>query len=165
MQTYFVHLRGLLEFAKTRGYHALIFQLIIGGKIAFIFITPVLWAATLSYFALYPVVGPTIESLYPPIVFYMALTSLVFGNFMYIYYYMIGCAKRDHWTVIKYVFLVPFYWVMVSISAFVALYQLIFKPHYWEKTIHGLHLKKKYAIKTATEVIPEVAIESATLAS
>jgi hypothetical protein len=32
---------------------------------------------------------------------------------------------------------------MVSIAGFVALYQLFVKPHYWEKTEHGLHLQKR----------------------
>ena len=49
---------------------------------------------------------------------------------------MIGCAKRGHWELIKYVFLIPIYWLMVSISAFMALIQLIFKPHYWEKILY-----------------------------
>jgi len=34
---------------------------------------------------------------------------------------------------------------MMSIAACIALFQLIFKPHYWEKTEHGLHLGKKQA--------------------
>jgi hypothetical protein len=31
---------------------------------------------------------------------------------------------------------------MISVAGFVALYQLIFKPFYWEKTVHGLHLNE-----------------------
>lgn len=143
IQTYFVHMREPLKFARNHGVHALIFQLVVGGKIAFMLINPFLWLATISYFTLYAIVGPTIESLYPAPIFYMAITSLVFGNFLCLYYYMIGCAKRGHWSVIKYIFLVPFYWLGVSIAAVVALFQLIVKPHYWEKTHHGFHLKVK----------------------
>ncbi len=142
MQTYLVHTRDNASFIKKSWYHALLFHLNIGGKIAFILINPFLWTATLSYFILYRFVGPTIESLYPSWIFYMALTSLVFGNFMFVYYYMIGTAKRDQWSLIKYIYLIPLYWLLISWSGFVALYQLIFKPHYWEKTIHGLHLSK-----------------------
>jgi glycosyltransferase involved in cell wall biosynthesis/O-antigen/teichoic acid export membrane protein len=54
---------------------------------------------------------------------------------------MIGCAKRGHYELIKYVFFVPFYWIAISVAAVKALYQLIVKPHFWEKTHHGLHLK------------------------
>lgn len=157
MQTYLVHTRSPAKLFKDQGLHALAFQLIVGGKIAFLFINPVLWAATIAYFAFYSIVGPTIESLYSPIVFYMAIFSAVFGNFLYLYYYMIGCAKRGHWTVIKFVYFVPFYWLMGSVAAFIALYQLLFKPHYWEKTIHGFH----HAKVTQDQFTAEIKVQKA----
>ncbi len=140
MQTYLVHMRNPIHSIRTQGIHALIFQLIVGGRIAFIFINPLLWLLTLSYFILYAYVGPTIEAIYPGPIFYMAVTSLLLGNFIYLYNYMIGCAKSGHWSLVKYVFLIPIYWLMISYAACIALFQLILKPHYWEKTIHGLHL-------------------------
>lgn len=142
MQTYLVHMRDPIDFLSTHGIQAIIFQLVVGGKIAFILINPILWLATIAYFALNALVGPTIEALYPPVIFYMAGTSLVFGNFLCLYYYMIGTAKREHWTIIKYVFLVPVYWLMISLAACIAVGQLITKPHYWEKTNHGLQVKR-----------------------
>ncbi|HYE22140.1 MAG TPA: glycosyltransferase, partial [Verrucomicrobiae bacterium] len=144
MQTYLVHMRHPVQFFKESGIQALVFQLVVGGKIAFMLINPFLWLMTISYFAARATLGPTIEALYPPIIFYIAVTSLIVGNFLYLYYYMIGCAKREHWSVIKYVYLVPVYWFMASLAAVIALYQLIVKPHYWEKTNHGLHLRKVF---------------------
>ncbi len=151
MQTYLVHMRNPVEFVRENGIHAFIFQLVVGGKIAFIFINPILWVATISYFALNSLVGPTIEALYPAHIFYMAVSSLVFGNFLFVYYYMVGCAKREQWSLMKYVFLVPFYWLIVSVAGVKALYQLIFKPHFWEKTVHGLHLAVEEEIATVEE--------------
>lgn len=139
-QTYLVQMRDPIGLAKDFGWHALIFQLVIGARTVFILINPILWLATLSYFLLYGLVGPTIKALYPAPVFYIAVLSLVLGNFLYLYNYMIGCAKRGQWQIIKYVFLVPFYWLFVSLAATKAFVQLIAKPHYWEKTNHGLHL-------------------------
>ncbi len=141
IQTYFVHMRSPWTFIKNHGVHALMFQMVVGGKIAFILINPILWIVTISYFILYRYVGEAIESVYPTWVFYMAATSMVFGNFLCMYYYMIGCAKRGQYAIIKYVFLVPFYWLLVSISAIKSVIQLIIKPYYWEKTHHGLHIK------------------------
>ncbi len=138
MQTYFVQMRNPLSFAKEKRVHSLIFQLVSGLRVGFMLINPFLWAMTAAYFLLYKFVGPQIEALYPPSIFYMAVFSAVFGNFLYLYYYMIGAAKREEWSIIKYVFLVPFYWLLTSIGAFVAFYQLLVKPHFWEKTIHGL---------------------------
>lgn len=152
MQTFFVHNRNPIALYKKEGIHALVFQLTVGGKIAFLFINPILWIVTFSYFAFNPLVGPKIESLYSPAIFYMAVTSAVFGNFLYLYYYMVGCAKKGQYSLIKYIFLVPLYWLFGSIAAFMALYQLIFKPHYWEKTIHGFHLQKR-EVKSSKEQI------------
>lgn len=142
MQTYLVHMRKPIDFLKINGFHAVLTQLNIGGKIAFLLINPILWIMTFTYFAFYKIVGLSIESLYPTPVFYMAVISLIFGNFLYLFYYMIGAAKRGHWSIIKYVFLIPIYWFFMSVAALIALYQLFVKPHFWEKTRHGLHLNK-----------------------
>lgn len=160
MQTYLVHMRHPVKFIRDFGVHAFIFQLTVGGKIAFMFINPILWLVTLLYFPLFSLIGPTINSLYPTAIFYMAITSLVVGNFMFMYYFMIGCAKREHWQVIKYVFLVPFYWLLGSIAAVLALHQLIFKPHFWEKTRHGLNVKKVEEV--GVELQPEKVREQRT---
>ncbi len=153
MQTYLVHMRNPFQFIHEQGPHAFIFQLIIGARISFMLINPILWLTTFSYFAFYAYTSTFIESLYPATVLYLAVFSLVAGNFLYIYNYMIGCAKREQWELIKYVYLVPLYWLMASIAACIALYQLIVKPHYWEKTLHGLHLKK--SIDEAAQAIKE----------
>lgn len=145
MQTYLVHMRHPANFVRENGIHALLFQLTVGAKLSFLFINPILWLTTIAYFTLYAYVGPTIEALYPSWIFYMAAISLVFGNFFYLYYYMVGCAKRHHWPLIKYVFLVPLYWILGSTAAYIALYELLVKPHYWQKTVHGLSAAKAEA--------------------
>jgi cellulose synthase/poly-beta-1,6-N-acetylglucosamine synthase-like glycosyltransferase len=143
IQTYFVHMRTPRQFKNTwTNPHLILFQLVVGGKITSMFINPLMWALTISYFAFRPVIGPFIESFFPPVVFYMGIFSLAFGNFLYMYYYMIGCAKREYDSIIKYTLLVPFYWLGMSLAAWTAVWQMIKDPHYWPKTVHGLHLKK-----------------------
>ncbi len=143
LQTYFIHMRSPRKFFKTQGIHALLFQLIIGMRMVFILVNPILWVTTISYFTMYALVGPAIESLFPAPVFYMAAISLIFGNFIHLYNYMIALGKRENWSLVKYTYLAPFYWLMMSWAAIIAIYQLVVKPHYWEKTNHGLHLGKK----------------------
>ncbi|MDP1833918.1 MAG: glycosyltransferase family 2 protein [Candidatus Moranbacteria bacterium] len=144
MQTYLVHMRRPKEFASDlRNPQVLTFQLVVGGKVLSIFINPLMWLLVISYFSFRATMGPIIEPLYPKPVFYISIFSLIFGNFLYVYYYMIGCAKREQWDLVKYVFLVPVYWLMMSVASWKALWQLIFKPHYWEKTVHGFHLAIK----------------------
>lgn len=143
LQTYLVHMRRPLQFLRHKGIHWFIFQLIIGMRISFIVINPILWATTISYFVFNRQVGEVIESLYPAPVFYMAVFSLIFGNFVYLYNYMIGLAKRGKWNLIKFVYLVPLYWLLMAVAAWMAIYQLFVKPHHWEKTNHGLVKDKK----------------------
>jgi cellulose synthase/poly-beta-1,6-N-acetylglucosamine synthase-like glycosyltransferase len=141
MQTYLVHTRHLSDFPKGRKrIHALSFQLVIGGKLASMFINPFMWTLIIIYFTFRPIIGPTIDSFFPAPVLYFAVSSLIFGNFLYLYYYMIGCAKHGHYDIIKYAFLVPIYWLAMSVAGWIALVELIYKPHYWNKTKHGMHL-------------------------
>ena len=143
LQTYLVHMRNPIDLAKKFKGHFVIFQLVAGLRMTFMIINPILWLLTLSYFLLYQFVGPQIEALYPSVIFYMAITSAIFGNFLYVYYYMIGTAKHGQYQLIKYVFLVPLYWFFTSVAACMSFWQLFTKPHYWEKTIHGLVKKDK----------------------
>lgn len=141
MQTYLVHMRNIRYFVKEKGLlHNAIFQMTVGGKILFILINPLLWVITILYFFQYHLVGPLLETIYVPPVSYFAVFSWIFGNFLFLYYYMIGAGKRGQWDIIKYVFLIPAYWLMLSAAGAIAFYQLLFKPHYWEKTTHGFHL-------------------------
>lgn len=143
IQTYLVHMRRPHEFITDwNNPHLLTFQLIVGGKVLSMWINPFLWLTTIAYFVFRPIIGVYIEALYLTPIFYLAVISLVFGNFLYFYYYMIGAAKREQWDLIKVAFVVPFYWLMMSISSWMALYEIIWKPHYWQKTKHGLHLNK-----------------------
>ncbi|CAN5201692.1 hypothetical protein BH09PAT2_BH09PAT2_02020 [soil metagenome] len=142
MQTYLVHMRNPRKMIKPGNYtNFMYFQLIVGGKILSLFVNPFMWMLTILYFALRIYIGETIEKFFPPAVFYMAVFSLVAGNFLYLYYYMIGCAKRKQYELIKFVFVIPLYWIAMSIAAWKGLIQLIVSPHYWQKTKHGLHLK------------------------
>jgi len=143
MQTYLVHMRRPGEFiSDIKKPHVITFQLIVGGKILSMLINPVMWTMTISYFAFRSSVGLFIESLYLTPIFYLAAFTLVIGNFLYMYYYMIGLAKREQWELIKYTFFVPFYWLAMSTAAAYAAWELVVRPHHWNKTNHGLHLSK-----------------------
>lgn len=141
IQTYLVHTRNLKTFIKKSGFiHAFTFQLIVGGKVMSVFINPLMWALTIVYFYFRTQFGPLIESFFPAPVFYAGIFSLIFGNFLYMYYYMIGCAKRGQEDIIKYAYLVPVYWLGMSISAWRSVYEIINRPFYWAKTDHGFHI-------------------------
>ncbi len=142
MQTYLVHMRQwrlFMRYRKPKDFA--VFQLVVGGKVASTFINPFMWLMTIIYFVFRSTAGNFIESLFPTPIFYMGVFSFLFGNFFYMYNYMIGCAKRGFFGLIKYIFLVPVYWLGISAAAWKGLIEIIIRPHYWAKTKHGLHLK------------------------
>lgn len=142
MQTYLVHCRTIDYFLKNgKKTDFFSFQLVIGGKILSMLVNPVMWTLTISYFIFRPLVGTAIESIFPRIIFYIALISLVFGNFLYFYYYMVGAIKSGKHDLVIYSFLIPFYWLFMSVAAIKAAIELTFRPYQWNKTEHGLHLK------------------------
>lgn len=144
MQTYLVHTRNLREFGKNSSrLDMMTFQLVIGGKVLSMLINPLLWIMTLTYFLLRDQVGPMVEAAYLTPVFYIGAVSLVLGNFMYLYYYMMGAARQGRPELIVFAIFVPLYWIMMSIAAYYALRDLIIRPFHWHKTKHGLHLKKE----------------------
>jgi glycosyltransferase XagB len=163
IQTYLVHTRNLANFTKNmHPMHIITFHLVVGGKILSMFINPIMWITTISYFAFRPIAGPFIEMFFPAPVLYMGVVALVFGNFLYLYYYMIGNAKRGNYELIKFAFFVPFYWILMSAAAIVAGYKLITQPFYWSKTKHGLHLENPQAITIpATSPQPAFGYKSA----
>ncbi|HSX10036.1 MAG TPA: glycosyltransferase [Candidatus Saccharimonadales bacterium] len=143
IQTYLVHMRDLTEFRTSKHKsHVITFQLIVGGKIMSMFINPMMWLLTLCYFLFRAHIGTFIESFFPTPILYIGVVSILLGNFLYIYYYMIGCAKHEHDALLKYAVFVPFYWLAMSVCAWMAVYNLIVAPHHWSKTKHGLHLQK-----------------------
>ena len=60
------------------------------------------------------------------------------GNILMIYVNMMAVFKRRFYELILFAIANPIYWLMHSAAAFMALYQLVVKPFYWEKTTHGL---------------------------
>lgn len=153
IQTYFVHTRNPKEFlARVHIRNFILFQLVVGGKILSLFINPFMWLITFMYFAFRAKVGLFIESFFPPEIFYIGILSLVIGNFLYMYYYMIATVKRKHYELTKYALLVPLYWLCMSISAWQAVYKMIVSPHYWAKTTHGFHLKQKNTPKPSEKI-------------
>jgi cellulose synthase/poly-beta-1,6-N-acetylglucosamine synthase-like glycosyltransferase len=154
MQTYLVYMRHPQVYLKReRLAEFLSLQVFVGAKTGVLLINPFMWALLLVYIVLRPV--NLFHTLFPAPVLYMAVTCLIFGNFFYMYSHFIGCMKRGQYDLVKWTLLIFIYWGMASIAAFVALQQLILKPHYWEKTRHGLHLQKAGVSPSITFVTEE----------
>ena len=135
MQTLLVHLRLPMEMVRSAGWRgATSFMLLIGG-------TPYTFLATPPLLALFVVTLVSSDSLgqwFPAWVLYVSLFNLLIGNSLMIYLSMMGAFKRRRYRLVLWALLNPLYWILHSIAAYKALWQLIRDPHYWEKTVHGL---------------------------
>jgi len=136
MQTVLVHTRhplGLMKNADLRNIFGFI-MLILGTP--FIFLSaPPLWL----FYLVYLVTGTHLfDYLFPPITLYISLFNLLFGNGLMIYLNMLAVFKRNYFNLLLFALLNPIYWVLHSIAAYKALWQLFARPYFWEKTIHGI---------------------------
>jgi hypothetical protein len=84
------------------------------------------------------VFGQNVIGVLPPFAVWLCLFNFLIGNSVMVYLNMMGPFKRGAFGLVRWALLNPVYWVLHSIAAYKALWQLITKPHYWEKTEHGL---------------------------
>ena len=49
-----------------------------------------------------------------------------------------GSVQRRLFGLVRYALVIPIYWGLMSVGAWMGFYQLFTKPFYWEKTEHGL---------------------------
>lgn len=140
LQTLFVHLRHpsrcIREF-KLENFIAFLF--FVGGTPIASVINLLFWLLTILWFTTH---SPIIQSLFPWYVFYPALFCMVIGNFIFLYIHLIGCVHMEFYALVKWSLLVPFYWILMGLATFKSFWQLIFNAHFWEKTEHGLYLRR-----------------------
>jgi hypothetical protein len=68
----------------------------------------------------------------------VGLALWVFGNFLLWYLTVLTARHINQEGLVFAAMLVPVYWIMMSIAATKAAWQLIVTPSFWEKTTHGL---------------------------
>jgi hypothetical protein len=76
--------------------------------------------------------------MYPGWALWIGLFNLLVGNALMIYVSMMGAFLRQRYGLVLWALLNPVYWLMHSVASYKALWQLITRPHYWEKTTHGI---------------------------
>ncbi len=76
--------------------------------------------------------------LFPAPVLWLCVLDFLLGNATMIYLTMMGPYKRGRFDLMGWALLNPLYWILHSVAAYKGLWQLITRPHYWEKTEHGL---------------------------
>jgi cellulose synthase/poly-beta-1,6-N-acetylglucosamine synthase-like glycosyltransferase len=136
LQTWLVHMRRPVAVHRELGVRgALGLHLFVLGTPLTAVINPLFWILAVLWFAQKP---GGVAALFPPQVYYIALACFVLGNAAVVYVNVLTTRVINQPGLLGAALLVPAYWVMMSVAAAKAGYQLVFKPSYWEKTSHGL---------------------------
>ncbi|MCB2202376.1 glycosyltransferase [bacterium] len=136
IQTWLVHMRHPFKLIRDIGLRAFFsFQMVIGGNIFTLIVNPLYWFLTVAWFLFRM---DFIAQFFPGPIYFMGAFSLFFGNFAFTYMNTAGAIGRKYYDMVKVTLLSPLYWVLMSIAGWRGFIQLITKPHYWEKTVHGL---------------------------
>ena len=136
MQTSLVHARQPIALIRQIGWvRFMSFVLLIAGTpLTFLGVIPayVLTGVTLAL--------PTelVAPFFPVWLLWLTLLNFVVGNVIMIYLSMMGPYKRGAFHLVLWALLNPVYWLLHSWASYKGLWQLLTKPHYWEKTEHGL---------------------------
>jgi len=136
MQTTLVHARRPRQLIREIGWRRFLsFALLIGGTPAtFLGVLP-LYVVTL-FTILIP--AEVLGQFFPVWLLWLSLVNFIIGNTVMVYLSMMGPYKRGTFNLLLWAILNPLYWILHSIASYKGLWQLLTKPHYWEKTEHGL---------------------------
>jgi cellulose synthase/poly-beta-1,6-N-acetylglucosamine synthase-like glycosyltransferase len=147
VQTWLIHTRNPFKLLKNIGLINFIhFNILIGGSFFSQLIAPIYWVLVGMW--LVAVSAPSgkwpaltqfqlwLSEFFPLPVFILTASCLFLGNFLLLYAGAAACAERRIKDLIKYSPLLPLYWQAMGYSAWKGTLQLIWKPHYWEKTQH-----------------------------
>ena len=143
MQTLLVHTRRPRTLLRELGPKATTtFLLTIGGSVVTALLAPIFWLLLIIWSFFQP---HWIAALFPGAIFYLASVSLVLGNFVLVLLSLAAAVSRGHDDLARDALLTPLYWLLISAATYMALVELILRPHHWHKTEHGLHFAKEPA--------------------
>ncbi len=130
MQTWLVHSRTPRRLARELGWRGFVaFQLLVGGT-ALASLVHLVFAVMLAWEVLAPAGGSLFVGLH--------IATLVCGYGVSALLGIVGLARRGLLASAWVLLLIPVYWVLLSLAAWRALFQLVADPYRWEKTEHGL---------------------------
>ncbi|WP_350336137.1 glycosyltransferase family 2 protein [Coralliovum pocilloporae] len=135
MQTWLVHMRRPLATKRNMGFAGfLFFQIMIGGMLLAAFIHP-FFIFALGY-ALYELGSVSTKNIAELSLFFLNTINLFvgYGAAMLLAYRTLPRAHPDLNR--QAIFGLPVYWVLMSAGAYLALWDLVTRPHHWHKTPH-----------------------------
>jgi cellulose synthase/poly-beta-1,6-N-acetylglucosamine synthase-like glycosyltransferase len=152
MQTLLVHTRRPIRLIRKTGLLGFVgFVFFIGGTVLSGLLNPLFW---LLYLVWLLMAYSGFDAVFPQYLLLISLTNLLAGNGAFIFLTMIAPLRRGWLSLIPYSLTAFGYWILISIAAYKALWQLIRNPYYWEKTRHGVSTHAKSATLPTEGVLP-----------
>jgi cellulose synthase/poly-beta-1,6-N-acetylglucosamine synthase-like glycosyltransferase len=136
LQTFLIHFRAPRRLTKEIGpegvFHLCAF---VGATPILAAFNPLFWGLTIVWFVAQP---QFVRDAFPAPEYYIGLFLWAFGNFLLWYLTVLTARHTRPEGLVLAAMLVPIYWVMMSVAAIKAMWQLVITPSVWEKTAHGL---------------------------
>lgn len=144
LQCFLAHCIHPFGLVKDVGLWRALSVVLVGISPLVIALNLIMWFFTISYtmyffgFSFFEPLSIMIhEAFSNPWTFYLGLCCFILGNIFWMMCNLSGVIRRGHWGLIKYVLLIIPYWILMSISAWIGIIEIIIKPSYWHKTPHG----------------------------
>jgi cellulose synthase/poly-beta-1,6-N-acetylglucosamine synthase-like glycosyltransferase len=143
MQTWLVHMRSPRRLLRELGWAGFaVFQLVVGGTVVAAFVHVLFvaqFAVNLATAAPDDAPARALLMLYGTLLLSGYSISAMLG--------LVGLARRKMLRGAWALLLTPVYWLLLSVAAWRALFQLLRHPYRWEKTEHGLARTSRFAAR------------------
>ena len=148
IQTWLVNMRHPLKLYRRVGLSGFCsLQLFIAGTFVSGLAYPLMLVPFLAWMFCH---SAWLSPFFPPTILLVGFVNLVFGNACNIVLSILAVGKRKNYWLILSALMIPAYWLLQSQAAYKALFQLIVKPFYWEKTTHGISRFTRIEISRAS---------------
>ncbi|MFQ5437847.1 MAG: glycosyltransferase family 2 protein, partial [Paracoccaceae bacterium] len=132
--TWVTHMRNPAALWRDLGaWRFLAFQVLTLGTISNFVLAPVIWSLWLVSLGF----NPAYTDLLPWSAWSLLGTSFVLSEIILFVIGVFAVSGRAHRHLIPWVVTMPIYWPLATLAAYKALFEVIVKPHYWDKTSHG----------------------------
>ncbi|WP_246831949.1 glycosyltransferase family 2 protein [Thioclava sp. F36-7] len=133
--TWAVHMRDPVQLWRDLGTKRFIgVQILILGSLSQYVLAPVLWSFWLALFG----VWHPIASALPGPVFALVMGTFLLSELIAITTSAWACRGAEHRHLIKWVPTLHLYYPLGALAGWKALYELVARPFYWDKTSHGI---------------------------
>lgn len=135
LQTAVVNLRDPFKAANDLSWKGFLsfFFFLIGTPITHL-LNIVVWTITILWIMDYTIMPLGI----PYFLLLGGWISFIGGNTFFILLHFIPALVARKWRIAFASLLIPIYWLLMSIATIIAVYELFKRPHYWNKTEHGV---------------------------